>query len=226
MCCSMSTARLIRRMRSLCLLCGALSGSTSIGGSGIAPFVIARSSWTLVCYCHTCAPGKQRQSCRGLRYKKLDYWLFHFVWLLLKFLADQGAKLFRVMVWDSGGIDVMYRLEGKPNFKKGGMSVVHHLNQEPWSPSRQGSYTTASKQPLKCNTIVQGSDACVCLCYVGSAMPCCCEGLMYCGVLLVKGIKQTGNTISVDSSVCYLLPSPSSLLLPSLLLPLQSSTSR
>ena len=108
----------------------------------------------------------------------------------------------------------------------GHLSVVHHLNQEPWSPSRQGSYTTASKQPLKCNTIVQGSDACVCLCYVGSAMPCCCEGLMYCGVLLVKGIKQTGNTISVDSSVCYLLPSPSSLLLPSLLLPLQSSTSR
>jgi hypothetical protein len=23
--------------------------------------------------------------------------------------------------WDPGGIDVMYRLEGKPNFKKGGM---------------------------------------------------------------------------------------------------------
>jgi hypothetical protein len=25
------------------------------------------------------------------------------------------------MVWDPGGIDVMYRLEGKPIFKKGGM---------------------------------------------------------------------------------------------------------
>jgi hypothetical protein len=85
-----------------------------------------------------------------LEYSKLDYWLFHFVWLLLKFLADQGTELFCVMVWDPGGIDAMYRLEGKPNFKKGGMSVVHHLNQEPWSPSCQGSWTTTSKQPPKC----------------------------------------------------------------------------
>jgi hypothetical protein len=47
----------------------------------------------------------------------------------------------------------------------------------------------------------------VCLCCVGSAMTCCCERFMYCGVLLVKVIKQTVNTISVYSSPCYLLPS-------------------
>jgi hypothetical protein len=111
------------------------------------------------------------------------------------------------MVWDPGGIDVTYRLEGKPNFKKGEGNVSS-------IPSERGTMVTissreldqASKQSSKCNTIMQGSDARVCLCCVGSAMPCCCEGFMYCGVLLVKGIKQTGNTISVDSSTCYLLP--------------------
>jgi hypothetical protein len=51
----------------------------------------------------------------------------------------------------------------------------------------------------------------VCLCCVGSAMPCCCEGFMYCRVLLGKIIKQTVNTISVYSSPCYLLPSACSL---------------
>lgn len=65
-----------------------------------------------------------------LENNKLDHWLFHFVWLL-KFLANQGAEHFRVRVWDPGGIDVMSRLEGKSNFKKGGMlgkvseSLVH-----------------------------------------------------------------------------------------------------
>jgi hypothetical protein len=175
-----------------------------------------------------------------LEYSKLDYWLFHFVWLLLKFLADQGTKLFCVMVWDPGGIDDMYRLEGKPNFKKGGMSVVHHLNQEPWSPSRQGSWTATSKQPPKCRIPLckgptrqlpcerSGVDVavarvCLGLCCVGSVMPCCCKGFMYRGVLLVNDIKQTSITISVDSSPCYLLPFPTSLLLQSLLLPLHSS---
>lgn len=35
----------------------------------------------------------------------LDHCLFHFIGLLLKFLADQGAEHLYVMVWDPGGID-------------------------------------------------------------------------------------------------------------------------
>lgn len=37
--------------------------NSSPGGSMFVPFVIVRSSWTLVCYCHTSAVGTQRQSC-------------------------------------------------------------------------------------------------------------------------------------------------------------------
>jgi hypothetical protein len=58
----------------------------------------------------------------------LDHCLFHFIWLLLKFLADQGAEHLCVMVWDPGLIDARYRLEGKPNFKKGGMLGNVSLN--------------------------------------------------------------------------------------------------
>jgi hypothetical protein len=46
----------------------------------------------------------------------LDHCFFHFIWLLLKFLADQAVEHLCVMVWDPGGIDARYRLEGKPNF--------------------------------------------------------------------------------------------------------------
>ena len=36
-------------------------------------------------------------------------------------VVDQGVQHFFVMIWDPSGIDVMYRFEGKPIFKKGGM---------------------------------------------------------------------------------------------------------
>jgi hypothetical protein len=38
---------------------------------------------------------------------------------LLETIICLSVHSFFVMVWDSGGIDVMYRLEGKPIFKKG-----------------------------------------------------------------------------------------------------------
>jgi sulfite reductase alpha subunit-like flavoprotein len=41
-------------------------------------------------------------------------------------VVDQGVQHFFVMIWDPGGIDVMYRLEGKPIFKKGGMLGTCH----------------------------------------------------------------------------------------------------
>jgi hypothetical protein len=44
------------------------------------------------------------------------------------------------------------------SLRTSGNWIVYHLNQEPGSPSRQGSWTMASKQSPKCNTIVQGSD--------------------------------------------------------------------
>jgi hypothetical protein len=57
--------------------------------------------------------------------------------VLKMLLADQGAaEHFFVLIWDPGGIDVMYRLEGKPNFKKGTMSPARHMNHEPLSLSR------------------------------------------------------------------------------------------
>lgn len=66
--------------------------------------------------------------------------------VLKMLLVDQGAAgHFFVMIWDPGGIDVMYRLEGKPNFKKGRMSAARHLNHEPLSLSQQGSWTKTSK---------------------------------------------------------------------------------
>jgi diadenosine tetraphosphatase ApaH/serine/threonine PP2A family protein phosphatase len=66
--------------------------------------------------------------------------------VLKMLLVDQGAAgHFFVMICDPGGIDAMYRLEGKPNFKKGRMSVARHLNHEPLSLSQQGSWTKTSK---------------------------------------------------------------------------------
>jgi hypothetical protein len=39
-------------------------------------------------------------------------------------VVDQGIKHFFVVIWDLGGIDAIYRLKGKPIFKKGGMSTA------------------------------------------------------------------------------------------------------
>uniref|UniRef100_A0A804PPI4 Glycine dehydrogenase C-terminal domain-containing protein n=1 Tax=Zea mays TaxID=4577 RepID=A0A804PPI4_MAIZE len=42
-------------------------------------------------------------------------------------VVDQGIKHFFVVIWDPGGIDAMYWLEGKPVFKKGGMSTAARM---------------------------------------------------------------------------------------------------
>jgi hypothetical protein len=71
---------------------------------------------------------------------------------LLETISCLPVHSFFVMVWDPGGIGAMYRLEGKPIFKKGGMLgnvSTKPMSKKPMPTHVANGKTTKEKRGLK-----------------------------------------------------------------------------